>query len=569
MLSNLYIKNIALIEELNISFDAGLNVLSGETGAGKSIIVDALNLVLGERADRELIKSGEERAIVEATFEISQNVRIQRVLARNEIQDMNGVLVLARELWRNDRNICRVNGTLVTLTVVKQISDLLVDIHGQHEHQTLLHQKNHMSFIDRFGANEIRPIRQNVKTLYDEYASIKRSITMLCGDEDERERNMDLLQFQIDEISAANLKLDEEEQCIEEKKRLQAAERIIDTLNKGYDKLFDGDGGSLAVLDGLKDVINMFESISDIDDSYAAITEKLNEAFYAAEETGMEIREQRDSFFHDPDELEKVESRINEINHLKRKYKSSTIDDILAFLETSRREYNRLVNAEEELGNLTEKIDLVRARLYDASCELSKVRRQTAEKFETMLLKELADLGMSSADFKVMFEELPDKESANYSLNGFDHIAFYITLNLGEPIKPLSKVASGGEISRIMLSFKNILGRLDVISTNVFDEIDTGISGRIANVVAKKLASIARQRQVICVTHLAQIAAISDRHFLITKTIEGNKTMTSTNALDMQGREREIARLAGGNDSDLSLQHAREMIEKAKAYKNK
>ena len=277
----------------------------------------------------------------------------------------------------------------------------------------------------------------------------------------------------------------------------------------------------------------------------------------------MEIREQRDTFFHDPDELTNVEARINEINQLKRKYKSGDIDEILAFLERSRTEYDRLVNAEEQLGILTENIDEVKDRLYAASCALSEERRRVAGIFENMLLKELNDLGMHGAGFEAVFSDMKEKSEADYGANGCDQVAFYITLNPGEPIKPLSKVASGGEISRIMLSFKNILGRLDVIQTNVFDEIDTGISGRIANVVAEKLASIGRQRQVICVTHLAQIAARADRHFLITKSVEEGRTITSTTALNMDGRVSEIARLAGGHDSELSLQHAREMIEKA------
>ena len=562
MLLNLHINNIALIDELDIAFSAGLNVLSGETGAGKSIIVDSLNLVLGERADRELIKSGEERALVEAVFDISRHERVKRVLDKNEIERMGDTVVLARELWRNDRNVCRVNGTLVTLTIVKQISDLLVDIHGQHEHQTLLHAKNHLGFIDRFGESKINPLRKNVKTLYNDYASIKRSIELLCGDERERERNLDLLRFQIDEITAANLKPGEEDAVIEEKRRLQSAEKIMETLNIGYDGLLSG-GDGIAVLDQMKDIINMFEKIADIDPAYQSILERLNEAYYIAEETGVDIREQRDAFFHDTDALSQIEERMNEINHLKRKYGNS-IDEIFEYLARSEKEYDRLVNAEEQLGILTEKIKETERKLYNACKSLSEERREIAAQFETMMLKELDDLGMSGAGFKAEFSDIPESEEASYTANGFDKVSFYITLNMGEPLKPLSKVASGGEISRIMLSFKNILGRLDVIETNVFDEIDTGISGRIANVVAEKLASIARERQVICVTHLAQIAAHADRHFLIRKTIEGGRTATATIPLDIDGRVNEIARLAGGNDTALSLQHARELIEKAR-----
>jgi DNA repair protein RecN (Recombination protein N) len=559
MLKNLHIKNIALIDELNIEFNGGLNVLSGETGAGKSIIVDSLNLVLGERADRDLIKSGQERASVEAEFDISSHNRVKRVLNKNEIEDMGGVLVLARELWRNDRNVCRINGTLVTLTVVKKISDLLVDIHGQHEHQTLLHNKNHLGFIDRFGAERIRPLRITVTSLYEDYASIERSIELLCGDERERERNMDLLRFQIDEITHSQLKPDEDEILIAEKKRLHASEKVIETLTTGYQTLFEGSDGDFAVLDRLKDLSNSLSAISDIDPVYETLMERLNEAYYIAEEAGMEIREQKENYYHDPDALAETEARIDEINTLKRKY-GATIDDIFAFLARSEKEYDRLVNAEEQLSILTEKIKEVSTKLYTASRALSEERRETAKRFEVMLLNELSDLGMTGAGFNVQFSLIPDEADAVYTAGGFDKVAFYITLNPGEPLKPLSKVASGGEISRIMLSFKNILGQLDVIETNVFDEIDTGISGRIANVVAEKLSSIAGQRQVICVTHLAQIAAHADRHFLIKKTVEGAHTKTATYPLDMDGRVKEVARLAGGNDSELSLSHAREMI---------
>jgi len=563
MLSHLYINNIALIDELNLDFCAGLNVLSGETGAGKSIIVDSLNLVLGERADRELIKSGEDRAKVEATFNIENHVSIGRVLDKHSIEFMGDELVLSRELGVNGKNICRANGSLINLSTLKEISDLLVDIHGQHEHQTLLHSKNHMAFLDRYGAPKIMPNLKKVKTLYNDYASIKKSIGLLCGDEKERERNLELLRFQIDEIENAKLKDGEEEELIAEKKRLYSAEKIVEALNTSYDGLFEGQGGSFAILDRFKDIINVFGTITDIDPKYAEIHERLNEAYYIAEETGMDIRTQKDEFFYDPESLLEIESRLNEINNLKRKY-GKDIVEIHEYLARSEKEYNRLVNAEEQLGDLTNKLKTITDQLFSASMDLSYERKMAAKIFERAILKELEDLGMNGAGFEVYFSKIEEKQDSEFTAKGLDTIEFYITLNPGQPLKPLSKVASGGEISRIMLSFKNILGKSDVIQTNVFDEIDSGISGKIANVVADKLSSIARQRQVICVTHLAQIAAHANLNFLIEKEVKNGNTVTKTYPLDMEGRVAEIARLAGGIDSELSMQHAREMIEKAK-----
>ncbi len=563
MLKHLHIRNIALIDDLHIDFSEGLNVLSGETGAGKSIIVDSLNLVLGERADRELIKAGTDKADVEATFEIGQHKRVKQLLLDNELEDMGGELVISRALSIEGKNICRINGTLVSLNILKNISDLLVDIHGQHEHQTLLHQGNHIEFLDRYGWSKIKPLKLTVKKLFDEYSEIKHSITLLCGDEKERERSMDLLRFQIDEITAAKLKPNEDEILLDEKRKMQAAEHVIGALSGAYSALFEGGNGDFAILDRFKDIINLFEKIKDVDEKYAAIYERLNEAYYLAEETGMDIRSEKDEYFFDPKELAAAEERINEINNLKRKY-GRDIEEIFAFQKRSEDEYERLVNAEEQLGVLTEKINGITDDLYSASMALSLERKMTAKIFERAILGELADLGMTGAGFEVYFNKIEEKEKAEFTANGLDKVAFYITLNPGQPLKPLSKVASGGEISRIMLSFKNILGKTDVIQTNVFDEIDTGISGIIGNVVAEKLASIAKMRQVICVTHLAQIAAFADKNFLIEKTVIDGNTKTATIPLDEPGKIREVARLAGGNDSEISLQHAREMITKAK-----
>ena len=333
------------------------------------------------------------------------------------------------------KNVCRINGTLVTLNTLKSISDLLVDIHGQHEHQTLMHQGNHIDFLDRYGWARIKPLKQSVIKLYEEYSDIKNSIALLGGDEHERERSMDLLRFQIDEITVAALKPNEDETLIAEKKRMQAAENVIGALSGAYGALFEGQDGEFAVLDRFKDIINLFEKIKDVDPKYAAIFERLNEAYYMAEETGMDIRNEKDEYYYDPADLEAVEERIDEINHLKRKY-GRDIDEIFGFLKKSETELDRLTNAEEQLEFLNGKINGVTDQLYSACMALSYERKMTAKVFERAILTELSDLGMSGAGFEVYFNKIEEKEKADFTANGLDKVAFYITLNPGQPLKP-------------------------------------------------------------------------------------------------------------------------------------
>lgn len=555
MLSKLVIKNIALIDSLEVELASGMNVMTGETGAGKSIIVDSMNLALGERADRELIRTGAKKAVVEAWFaDVPQSVN--DILLTQEIEPEDD-LVLCRELSAAGKNICRVNGTLVTLTVLKQISDQLVDIHGQHEHQSLLHEKNHIAMLDSFD-ERIKQARNEVAKSYKEYMAIRKRLLSLFGDDGDRERRIDMLKFQIDEIQKANITEGEEQDLVLQKKRLNAAEKIMEALSSSYDLLYESEAANVLAL--LKDVSSRLKNISDVDERYEEMSTKVDEAYYALEEIATGIRDEMDECYFDADELEELEERLHIISSLAKKYGDPLITG--EYLKTAEQEFADLIDSEALVEQLTQQKDSCKAELYKKSVALSNIRKEAAEVFQQRITEQLSDLGMSSAKFSVTFDDILDNDHCTYSKNGIDSIAFYISTNRGEPQKPLRKIASGGEVSRIMLALKNISADKDGIPTMIFDEIDTGISGRMAQVVAEKLKNISRGRQVVCVTHLPQIASIADRHFVISKHSDESTTTTSLKHIDGEPRVVEIARLAGGNSS-VAAQHAKEMLERA------
>jgi len=555
MLSRLTITNIALIDALEVQLAPGMNVLSGETGAGKSIIVDAMNLALGERADREMIRTGTQKASVEAWFTGVDGL-VADILAQQEISP-EGDLVLARELSVSGKNTCRVNGVLTTLGVLKQISDRLVDIHGQHEHQSLLHEKNHLGMLDSTD-ERIDPARRNVARAYHEYTALQKRLRSLFGDEGDRERRIDVLQFQIDEIRAANISAGEEDTLLQDKKRMNAAESIMDALSGAYETLYDSETGS--VLAALKDVSARLQGISGIDEKFGAMAGRVDEAYYTLEEASESVRAGMDESRFDPDALEEMEERLALIGTLKRKYGDPELDG--AYLKQAEQELADLIDSEALIEKLTDEMESKRKTLYDLSVKLSELRREAAAGFEQKIKAQLNDLGMAAGQFNVSFGEIKAIDECALGASGIDSVAFYISANRGEPAKPLRKVASGGEVSRIMLALKNVAANKGGIPTMIFDEIDTGISGRMAQAVAEKLKSIASMRQVICVTHLPQIASMADKHFLIEKNSDETSTTTTLQPLQGETRVREVARLAGG-ESSVSLQHAREMLQSA------
>ena len=558
MLSHLHIKNIALIDELDIDFLYGLNVLTGETGAGKSIIVDSMNLVLGERADRDLIQSGKENASVEAVFDISKT-SLKPILEEYGFNDGEDTLVFSRELSASGKNICRINGRLTTLSILKEISDRLVDLHGQHEHQSLLDEKKHLSFLDKYAAENMKGIKEEVALCFEEYRQVIKKLHGITGQEGERDRRLDILKFQMDEIKKVKLAEGEEEALDAEREKLQNSEKITTALNLGYDTLYAGSEGKEPALNSIKNVIHGLSDIMKLDERYEKALEKINEAYYTLEDTAYELRDLKDEFYFDPQRLEEIENRLDLLHTLKRKYGGS-ISSVLDFYDNAQKEYNELLDSGHMILELNDRLAALTKDLSRRCGELTQKRKISALKFEKDVMRELNDLGLKNAVFEVRFLETSGHA---FTREGLDNVEFYISTNPGEPLKPLNKIVSGGEISRIMLGLKNISAGLDELQCLIFDEIDTGISGHMAHVVGEKMLNISRARQVICVTHLAQIAALADRHFLITKETAGNRAQTGVQELVKEKRIGEIARLAGGLESGAALTHAGEMLARA------
>ncbi len=562
MIYNLTIKNIALINELIVQFGEGLNVLSGETGAGKSIIVDSMNLILGERADRELIRSGETGARVEAVFYLDNSVL-------SDLFEKYGIvpadeLIISRELTVDGRNTCRINGAAVNLATLKEFTDRIVDLHGQHEHQYLLQPKTHISFVDAFGGKEVEEIRNAAAGLYGEYKNLLAERNLIGGSPEERTRSMDLLRFETDEIIKADVKPGEEPALREELSVIINAEKIAGALEGCHSALYSDQD---SVLSRISRTSRDLEVISSYNAKYASLAERLGEIYYNLEDIAQEAQREAEAIFCDQERIAEIEERLDVLFSLKRKYGGSE-ESILSYLDDASAKLEKLENSDRLLAEIESKLETVKRRLYEKYLALSGKRKDVSHELEKLIQKELKDLGMSTARFEVRFEQLPSFADTVFSENGPDRIEFAISTNIGEPVKPLSKIVSGGEVSRIMLAFKNVLANTDRVSTLIFDEIDTGISGNMAHVVAEKLSMISRGKQVICVTHLPQIAAIADANYLISKNLRDGKMLTQVDRLDDNGKIAEVSRLSGGGDSSSSLSHASEMIGKANALKN-
>lgn len=564
MIQSLTVKNIALIDELNIEFEAGLNVLSGETGAGKSIVVDSMNLLLGERADRELIRSGQEKAHVEASFRIDSAV-FGDFFAKNEL-DAEDEMIVSRDLSVSGKNVCRINGTVVSLTILKTLMDRIVDLHGQHEHQSLLYAKNHLSFLDNYCGAEAEKAKERIAQLYSQLKKAQEQLDETGGDEKERMRSIDLLSFQIQEITEAQVFAGEEDALREEREKLNNAQAIAQNLSAGYAELYLGgeEGGSALSL--VQDTVRLLSQISMYDEAYEKTGERLQESAFVLEECAHDLRSFLEAVVFDEHRQAEIEERIDLIAGLKRKYGNSE-EEILAFCAEAQQKLEKLQNADADAARLAGEIETIKGRLYKEYQTLSGLRKKAAEKLSGAVLKELSDLGMPGAKFEAHFAPLPEPEKAIWRKDGIDEMEFYLSTNEGEPVKPLSKTASGGEISRVMLAFKNISAGLEDISTLIFDEIDTGISGRMALVVSEKMASISRSRQVICVTHLPQIAAMADANFLIRKYSAEGTTHTAVTRLEGAGVTDEIARLAGGIETENSRIYAGELRQNAEKIK--
>jgi len=564
MLQSLYLENIALIEKLGIELFPGFNVLTGETGAGKSIIIDAVNFVLGERTSRDLIRNGAARAKVEAVFNLNEGDAAFAALDALGIEYDGNELILSRELSAAGRNACRVNGTLVPVASLKSVSDTLVDIHGQHEHQALLDAENHISYLDAYCHAESLPIIEKIDAIVSRRNELMLKRNSGFSSEREREREMDMLRYQIEEIASANLEAGEEERLNAEKTVLLNAERIRTALETAHMALSGAEEGS--ALSAIDTARRSMRDIAALNKDYEALGDKIEELYYAAEDVSFVLRDTSENVESDMQRLEEIEQRLKLISDLKRKY-GRTVEDMIDFGKDAGTKLNELENAEALAAELDAKLDKLKAEYNVAADELSKVRRAAGDRLKRDVLNELKDLGMAKAMFDVA---LSDASGGEPRKGGRETAEFMLSANPGEPLKPLEKVASGGELSRIMLCFKSIFADNDRVPTLIFDEIDTGISGRTAAVVGEKMLGIAKKHQVICVTHLAQIAALADAHLMVRKYDDGKNTFVETRQLNEEEKVQRIAQMMDGeSDSPSALTHARELIARADKIKEK
>ena len=547
MLSLLHIENIAVIESADISFDRGFNVLTGETGAGKSIVIDAISAILGERAYRDMIRTGTNKASVRAVF---TDVPELGWFADNGVE-YDAETVIQREIYLDGKNVCRVNGSLVSVSILRKLGIQLINIHGQHDSASLFDEDNHLAFLDAFADNEA--LRQRYAELYASVAKLRREIDRMTMDEGEKLRRMETLKYQIAEIEKADLEPGEDEALEARRKLLQNAEKVANFMNEAVDNLYGGDDtdGAAAMLSAAERAL---ARIAKFDDSIAALHERVADLMYQVQDVAEEVRDARDDLAYSADELEQIESRLDIIHRLRRKY-GATCEDILAYLDRAKRELDEIEFADDHLERLKKKLKKAEKEAWDAALALRKNRQETALSMSQRILTELAQLDMPRVQFSCEFTEL------ELTANGADAVAFYMSANAGEALKPLSKVASGGELARIMLAMKNVLAERDQVATLIFDEVDTGVSGRAAQKVAEKLRAVAAHKQVLCVTHLPQLAALANTHLLIAKGERAGRTYTTVTPLDIEGRKRELARIIGGtNITETTLKSAEEML---------
>lgn len=564
MILALNIENVALIDKAHIQFEEGFNVLTGETGAGKSIVIDSMFLLLGGRANKEIIRSGEEKAIVEGIFLVDSNkdkISIALEEAGLKLED-DDTLIVNREITSNGRNYCRINGRIVPLSFLEKIGSLLVDILGQHEHQFLLDSSRHISLLDSFADREFYETKAKLKELLGKYHFIEKELSNFYIDDTKKMSMIDLLKFQINEIEQANLSVDEEKKLYERKNILANSEKLYNYLSSSYKLLYEGSNGYNSILDNLNIILKNIELSMMIDTSLKKIKETLENVIYSLEDCSIEMRNYINNIDFNEESLNEIEKRLEIINDFKRKYGPS-IEYILELKEKKRSELQNILNSEEKIRNLKIEQEKIKEDILRLSEFLHDKRKHISAYLEKNINKILTELNMSNSIFKVNIEKLEEPNE-----NGIDNIEFLISTNIGEPLKPLSKIASGGELSRIMLSLKTILADADGISTLIFDEVDTGISGKTAQLVAEKMVFISRNHQIICVTHLPQIASMADVHYKISKISENNKTHIKIEKLDYNGKINELSRIISGSEiTETTLNHSKELIEMAKKFK--
>ncbi|MEC1719468.1 DNA repair protein RecN [Schinkia azotoformans] len=561
MLAEMSIKNFAIIESLGVSFQKGLTVLTGETGAGKSIIIDAISLVAGGRGSSEFVRFGCNKAEIEGLF-LLDNDNHPCIEKGKElgIDISDGMVVLHRDILTNGKSICRINGKLVTLGILREIGRTLIDIHGQHEHQDLMNSERHLPMIDQFDEKRTVPAIEEYQQLYNQFLKLKKQLKGLTENEQKMAHRLDLIQFQLSEIKNAELEPGEEETLINEKSQLSNFERIHTSVTRSYKAL----SGEQQGLDWVGLAMSELENVSSLNDKLKAIFENISSSFYLLEEATSSLRDQIDLLEFDPERLDFIETRLNEIRFLKKKY-GQTVEDILEYAAKIEDEIDQIQNREVHLDRLRKNIKEIQNDLQLEAENLSEIRKQIAEKLKHEIHKELKDLYMAKTVFDIQFA-LPDPPE--FLSTGIDKVEFLISTNPGEPLKPLTKIASGGELSRIMLALKSIFSKHQGITSIIFDEVDTGVSGRVAQSMAEKIYKISNGSQVLCITHLPQVAAMADAHLYISKETKGDRTVTSISELQSEEKVKEVARMISGVEiTDLTKQHASELLQLANQMK--
>ena len=558
MLELLHIENIAIIERADIAFGSGFNALTGETGAGKSIVIDALGAVLGQRTSRELIRTGAEKAFVSATFG-GVPAELPGLEENGLAPEEDGTLLLQRELYGDGKNVCRVSGRPVTVAQLRRIGASLLNIHGQHDGQQLLDEEQHLFYLDRFGRvdAELTAYRER----FDAWRATKREMDALKMDEAEKARRVDMLHHQIDELERADLQEGEEEALLARRNILRNGEKFLSAISAA-DACLNGGDESLGAVSAIKEAEDALRGLRSLGDEFVELSDRLESLHCEAYDLAETIRDKKDEYDFSPQELDAVESRCDQLYRLKKKYGSS-VEEMLDYLERSREELERIEYADDRVEQLTQKLQKQEKAAREAARTLSECRHTAARELEERISQELRELDMPKLRFSIDFQE---KE---LSEDGTDAVEFLMSANVGETLRPIQKIASGGELSRIMLALKNVLAEQDSVMTMVFDEVDTGVSGRAAQRVAEKLAKLSRTRQVLCVTHLPQLAAMADTHFGVEKGEENGRTLTKVVSLDRAARRSEIARLSGGDHpSETMIAGAEELLCAAEQYKN-
>ncbi len=537
MINALHIKNMGIIDDITIDLNEGFNVLTGETGAGKSLIIGSLQILAGGRFSKEIIRHGEKYAFVEMSLYIPGQ----------EFED--DTVIVSRELNINGKNSCKINGRLVTVSELKKFMSKIIDIHGQNDNQSLLNVNTHIELLDDYSFEELENLKNNYKVFYEEYLKIKAELNRNYGDDKEKQRKLDLLNYQVNEIEIANLKKDEEDELENKRKIMMASEKISTSIADAENQI------SNVAIDSLNSAIKSMEKVEQYNQDFAPIIERLKNAYYEIQEVSYDISSFNEEMYYDEEELNKIEGRLDLINSLKRKY-GNNIEEILAYKEKINQEIFEIENLESYIIKLKNDLKKNEKEMLEIAKSMNSIRNKYAEILSQKINNELKDLEMKNAKFSISVEF---SKEGNFNINGLDKVEFVISTNVGEEAKSLIKIASGGEMSRIMLAIKSVLADVDKIPVIIFDEIDTGISGVAANATGEKLKNIAKSHQVLCVTHLASIAAKGDFNYFVCKEVENDKTKTKIKQLTEEEILKEIARISSGTVTDISINHAKEL----------